>query len=177
MPLNRFITFVKPYLNLVAAAIAAWLVAKANVLGISGLGNGSELQTGIAAGLTFIATQAVTQLGDLKWLKGHHLALVGDAQVQAAVLAAPSPAFVAEPGSEGDVLAQLGELLPSDGEEFAIGDLDGPPRMPVDEPPVQPSAARAEALPGDDEEFAAPPPDETNMPVQPSQVELEGALA
>lgn len=135
MPLNRFITFVKPYLNLLAGAIAAWLIAKANVLGIPGLGeHGSEMQIGIAAALAWGVTQLATQLGDLKWLKGHHLTMIGDAELrtaaqQARAAAAPPEAFV-----------------------------------PIDED-----------LPGDDEEFTAPPPDETNMPIQPSQA--EGVLA
>jgi hypothetical protein len=34
-----------------------------------------------------------------------------------------------------------------------------------------------EELPSDDEEFAAPPPDETNMPIQPSQFEAEALPA
>jgi hypothetical protein len=34
-----------------------------------------------------------------------------------------------------------------------------------------------EDLPGDDEEFAAPPPDETNVPIQPSQFDAEEVLA
>jgi hypothetical protein len=139
MPLNRFITFVKPYLNLLAGAIAAWLIAKANVLGIPGLGeHGNDLQIGIAAALVWGVTQLGTQLGDQKWLKGHHLALIGEAEVRAAAqqalaTAAPSAALLS---IEGD-------------------------------------------LPDDDEELAAPPPDETNVPIQPSQVQAQadGALA
>jgi hypothetical protein len=137
MPLNRFITFVKPYVNLLAGAIAAWLIAKANVLGIAGLGeHGNELQVAIAAALAWGVTQLATQLGDLKWLKGHHLTMIGEAELRAAAqqaraVAAPPEAFV-----------------------------------PIDDD-----------LPGDDEEFAAPPPDETNMPIQPSQAQAEGVLA
>ena len=134
MPLNRFITFIKPYINLAAGAIAAWLIAKANVLAIPGLGaHGNELQTGIAAALVWGLTQLATQTGDLKWLKGPHLAIVGDAEVQAAALQAPAVVSLV------------------DAEHEALMALD-------------------EDLPGDDEEFAAPPPDETNMPIQPSQV-------
>ena len=137
MPLNRFITFVKPYLNLLAGAITAWLIAKANVLGIPGLGeHGDQLQIGIAAALAWGVTQLVTQIGDLKWLKGHHLLMIGEAEVQAAAqqaqaAAAPSAACV----------------------------------------PIE------EDLPDDEEELTAPPPDETNMPIQPSQVQADGAVA
>jgi hypothetical protein len=143
MPLNRFITFIKPYINLAAGAIAAWLIAKANVLGIPGLGqHGNELQIGIAAALAWGVTQLATQMGDLKWLKGHHLAMIGEAEVEvAAVQAAAVPSAVG-----------------IDAAQEAIMTLD-------------------EELPSDDEEFAAPPPDETNMPIQPSQFEAEALPA
>ena len=144
MPLNRFIAFIKPYLNLAAGAIAAWLIAKANMLGIPGLGqHGNELQIGITAALAWGVTQLATQMGDLKWLKGHHLALIGEAEVRAAAVqaaAAVSPATVLDAGHE------------------ALTALD-------------------EEFPSDDEEFAAPPPDETNMPIQPSQFEAEAVPA
>ena len=145
MPLNRFIAFIKPYINLAAGAIAAWLVAKANVLGIPGLGeHGNELQIGIAAALAWGVTQLATQMGDLKWLKGHHLALIGEAEIQAAALQATVAA--------------------------------APPAVALDAG-YEPSTSIGEDLPGDDEEFAAPPPDEANMPVQPSQVEPEAVPA
>ena len=141
MPFNRFITFIKPYINLAAGAIAAWLIAKANVLGIPGLGDhGNELQTGIAAALVWGLTQLATQMGDLKWLKGHHLAMVADAELQAAAL--QSPAVVPLVDAEHEALMALDEDLP-----------------------------------GDDEELASPPPDETNMPIQPSQVQADGVPA
>jgi hypothetical protein len=144
MPLNRFITFIKPYLNLLAGAIAAWLIAKANVLGIPGLGeHGSDLQIAITAGLVWGLTQLVTEIGDLKWLKGHHVSMIADADVQAAALQAPQPV-----------------LLPS-------ASLD----------PEEDLISADEDLPDDDEEFAAPPPDETNMPIQPSQSQFDGVPA
>lgn len=87
-PPNRLIAFFKPYLNLLAGAIAAWLVAKANVLGIPGLGeNGDELQTRIAALLVWLLTQGAAQLGDLKWLQGHHVEMASQASLNAARIA------------------------------------------------------------------------------------------
>ena len=143
MPLNRFITFIKPSLHLIAGAIAAWLSAKATVLGIPGLGeHGDDLQVAIAAALAWGVTQLVTQIGDLKWLTGHHLVMTGDAAVQVAALQAPAI-------ETSDV--------PIDPEHEAFMALD-------------------EELPDDDTEFAAPPPDETNMPVQPSQSTADGIL-
>lgn len=90
LPLNRFVAFVKPGLNLLAAGIAAWLVAKANVLGIPGLDE-ANTATWIAAGLTGLLTQGALQIGDLKWLKGHHITIEADAAVTAAALAPVAP--------------------------------------------------------------------------------------
>jgi hypothetical protein len=135
MPFNRFITFVKPYLNLLAGAISAWIIAKANVLDIPSLGeHGDEMTTAIAAALAWIVTQGAAQLGDAKWLKGHQLSLVGDAEVQAAALQAPASVMPLGIGidPEHDALMELDDDLPDDEEEFAA---------PPDESntPVQPS--------------------------------------
>lgn len=123
MPLNRFITFIKPYLNLLAAAISAWLIAKANVLDIPGLGeHGDELTTAIAAGLAFVVTELATQLGDTKWLKGHHLSLAGDADVQVASMQAPASAPPSAVGIDPEheaLMALDDEELVDDDEEFA----------------------------------------------------------
>jgi hypothetical protein len=146
MPLNRFITFIKPYINLLAGAIAAWLVAKANILGIPGLGeHGNELLIAIAAALVWGVTQLATQVGDLKWLKGHHLTMIAAAELQAGVQAAA---------------------------------LQAPDAAPVSHHPEQDElVATDDDLPADDEELAAPPPDETNMPIQPSRAQAGGAPA
>ena len=194
MPLNRFITFVKPYINLLAGAIAAFLIAKANVLGIPGLGeHGDELTVAIAGALAWLVTQGAAQLGDLKWLKGHQLQIVGDAQVQAALMTAqplPAPAGAAQAES----LYAFDENLPSDEEEFATANGAATRSYAVEHPGAAPDAEYDfdveefddtaygallpyEDLPGDDEELASPPPDETNTPIQPSQVELQGASA
>ena len=141
MPLNRFIALIKPYLNVIAGALAAWLIAKANVLHIPGLGeHGDELTTAIAAGLAWLLTQGVTQLGDLRWLRGHHLTLMGDTEVQVAGLQAPSPMT--------------------------------PPTWATYDPDHDELMAAEEELPSDDEEFATPPPDASNMPLQQSQAEV-----
>jgi hypothetical protein len=178
MPFNRFITFVKPYINLTAGAIAAWLVAKANVLAIPGLGeHGNELQIGIAAALTWGVTQFATQMGDLKWLKGHHVAIAGDAEVQAAALQATavSPPSVAV-DAEHAALMSTGEDLPDDETEFGAPPLHDPVVVAAAVEP-QELLTIDEDLPDDDEEFAAPPPDETNVPIQPSQFDAEEVLA
>jgi hypothetical protein len=181
MPLNRFITFVKPYINLTAGAIAAWLVAKANVLAIPGLGeHGNDLQIGIAAALAWGLTQLATQTGDLKWLKGHHLSIVGDAEVQAAALQAPAvapPSVAVDP--EHAALMSTDEDLPDDETEFGAPPVHDPMVVPaLVESDVQHEELLSidEDLPDDDEELAAPPPDETNMPIQPSQFSAEEVL-
>jgi hypothetical protein len=151
MPLNRFITFIKPYINLLAGAIAAWLVAKTNILGIPGLGeHGNELQIAIAAALVWGATLLATQVGDLKWLKGHHLTMIAAAELQAEVQAAALQAAARQ--------AQDAAPVPHDPEHDEL-------------------VATDDDLPADDEELAAPPPDETNMPIQPSRAQAGGAPA
>lgn len=158
MPLNRFITFIKPYLNLVAGAIAAWLVAKANVLGMPGLDQ-ANATTWIAGALAWLATQGATQLGDLKWLKGHHIALAGDTQVQAAAIAAPTPAPPSAAGVDPDheALIALDEQLPDDEEELADTIIDDAMPDDVDVArPVMPSEVALEGEPDEDDEDVPP---------------------
>lgn len=133
---NRFVTFIKPWINLGAGAIAAWLVAKANVLGIPGLDQ-ENTATWVAGALVWGLTTGVTQLGDLKWIKGHHISIEADATVTAAALHPVPP-------------------------DEALEDLAG-----VHDPEVESASADV----SDEDELAAPPPpDESNTPVQPSQV-------
>lgn len=122
IPLNRFVTFVKPWLNLAAGAVAAWLVAKANVLGLPGLGSHQqELATWLAGAGVWVLTTVIAQVGDLKWLKGHHIELVNDGEIAAAALVhAPSlPAPPAGEFTDADADHVPVEDLPSDDEEFA----------------------------------------------------------
>lgn len=138
LPFNRFVTFVKPWINLVAGAVAAYLVAKANVLGIPGLDE-ENTATWIAAGLVWAMTTGVSQLGDLKWIKGHHISIAADAEVTAAALA-PVPADQAMADLTGGVHDE--EVLAASPDVSDEEELASPP----------------------------PPPDETNTPVQPSQI-------
>lgn len=143
MTLNRFIAFVKPYLNLLAGGLAAWLVAKLNVLGIPGLGDHqNELATGLAAAGVWALTQGAAQLGDLKWLKGHHVQLAADAAVQAAAL---TPAPITS--------------VPLSYEPIDLHPLAG--RV---EPTVH---VVEEELPSDEEEFGSPPPESATTPDAP----------
>ncbi len=142
IPLNRFITFFKPYINLIAAGISAWIIAKLNVLSIPGLGeNGDQLTAGIAAGLTFLVTTIITQLGDNKWLKGHHIQIAGDAAVQTRLLTNTMSVMpeVVSVDPVHEVLMDTGEDLPTDEEEFGVVDDDGDLEPPPTSPPVQPS--------------------------------------
>lgn len=105
IPFNRFVAFAKPYINLLAGALAAWLVAKLNVLGIPGLGeHENELATGLTAAGVWALTQGAAQLGDLRWLKGHHIEIIAQAKVDAAA-ATQTPS--------------TGTVVVSDEEEFA----------------------------------------------------------
>jgi hypothetical protein len=74
IPIARFVTMVKPGINLLAGGVAAWLVAKVNIVGILGLDQ-VQLATQIAAGVTGLLTTALLQIGDIYWVKGHHIEL------------------------------------------------------------------------------------------------------
>jgi len=76
IPINRFVTFVKPYINWLTALLAAWLVAKVNVFGIAGLDQ-SNLQTYLGFALTGGLVAGLHFLADNKWLNGHHIELLG----------------------------------------------------------------------------------------------------
>jgi hypothetical protein len=92
IPLNRVVAFAGPYVSLIAGGVAAWLVAKANVLGVPGLDQ-ANTATWIAGALTLALTAVLSQVGQSSWLKGHHIELEGTALVQAAALTpAPAPA-------------------------------------------------------------------------------------
>lgn len=135
LPFNRFVAFVKPWINLVAGAVAAFLVAKANVLGIPGLDE-ENTATWIAAALVWALTTGVTQLGDLKWIKGHHITIAADAEVTAAALA-PVPADQAVADLTGGVHDPEVEAVSadvSDEEEFSA-----PPPPDNTNTPEQPS--------------------------------------
>jgi hypothetical protein len=69
---DRIVAFVGPYIGLVAAAVAAWLVAKLNVLGLPGLDE-KNTETFLAAALTFGIAAGLHALGSWQWLKGRHI--------------------------------------------------------------------------------------------------------
>lgn len=120
IPFNRFVTFLKPYLNIAGAAVAAWLIAKVNVLGIHGLdSHKDQLATGLTAAGTGIITWGAAQLGDLKWLKGHHIELeLGGAAAAAGTAAPEVHVTVQDPGGDPGVEDVHAEQLPSDEEEL-----------------------------------------------------------
>lgn len=74
IPFNRVVAFVAPFITLISASVAAWLVAKVDVLGLPHMDQGNT-QTYIAAGLTFAVTAGLHALGSWQWLKGHHIQL------------------------------------------------------------------------------------------------------
>jgi hypothetical protein len=74
IPINRIVAWLGPTIAIIASALAAWLVAKVNILGLAGL-NKSNLQTYITAGVTFGVAAGLHALGGLSWLRGHHIQL------------------------------------------------------------------------------------------------------
>jgi hypothetical protein len=117
IPLNRVVAFAGPYIALASGGIAAWLVAKVNVIGIPGLDQ-ANIATYIAAGGTLLLTAALTWLGHSKWLQGHHITIAADAEVQAAAVSTnsepPSHALLGEP-----IAGQLGHVEVPHGDEEA----------------------------------------------------------
>lgn len=135
IPLNRVIAFAGHYISIGSGLIAAWIVAKLNLLGFHELSVDSLAQS-IAGGATFVLTTGLAHLGQSKWLTGHHIELEGIvaqqvAAVSAAVLPPPDATGV---DPEHDELMAAGDDLPSDEEEFADApDQDG--RAAPDVPP------------------------------------------
>jgi hypothetical protein len=120
IPFNRIVAFAGPYISLTAGVIATWLIAKLNALGIAGLDQ-SDLAQQLGGALTFTLVAVLSWMGQSQWLKGHQLQLVGDANVQAAAVAAAAPTAVeVPPDPEHDALMSWGEDLPDDDEEFAM---------------------------------------------------------
>jgi hypothetical protein len=112
--------------------VAAWLVAKVNILGIEGLDH-DTVATQISAALMFTVMAGLTWLGQSKWLAGHHIEMQSDALVASAVLSGGTVADPPIEDDDDDVVAEtiIDEGLPTDAEEAAIapnGDTaDGTP--------------------------------------------------
>jgi len=128
IPINRVVAFAGPYISIVAGALAAWLVARANVLGVPGLDE-RNLATDISAALSFVLVAVLSWLGSAKWLAGHRIAMQGDALVAAAALAAPVAVAVpvaASSDEEAFAAATLTRLAPGE-QPSRMDDEDGDP--------------------------------------------------
>lgn len=146
IPLNRAVAFAGPYISLLAGALAAWLVAKLNVLGLPGLGEHQhELATGLAAAGTWALATAVAHLGQMKWLKGVHVEMASEGAVAAAALAAPGEPVRLEPATlVTNIEPVVGATYMGSGEWLLPGTGEG--------------VVGSELLVTDDVEFASPPP-------------------
>lgn len=81
--IERVVAFLGPLFSIVAGGVAAWLVARVNLVGVLGLDQ-AQLASQIAAGLSGLTAAVLTWLGQQQWLKGQHIIL--QAQAQAATL-------------------------------------------------------------------------------------------
>lgn len=171
IPFNRFVTFIKPYINVAGASIAAWLVAKTNVLGIPGLGEHEhEIATGIAAGGVALITWAAAQIGDLRWLKGHHIEMSA-AAASAGVALPPDMHHAGEEGAFAPA-AVVAPFVPATADVAHFpppAEAHQTGEEGVFDPTVEDLAHTA--LPSDAEEFASPPPAGGTKVVQPSQTD------
>jgi hypothetical protein len=153
-PVNRIVAFLGPYISVISGALASWLLAQENVLGLFNLPR-DQLAAAIAQGGIFLITTAVTWAGQHKWLTGHQIVLAAaaapvlDIDLPALPLPAetePAPATIDPPPDAGPGGADPppagvtdGEPLPSDFEEAnALPDNGGDPqaRVTPDSPEV-----------------------------------------
>ncbi|MEA2371782.1 MAG: hypothetical protein QOH12_2176 [Solirubrobacteraceae bacterium] len=164
-PLNRIIAFGGPYISVVAGAIAAWLVAKLDVLGIRGLGE-NDLAQQLAGALTFLVTSGLSWIGHSRWLDGHHIELAGAGQLQAAALVAEAqqplalPPPIAAPGAAADpspAASGAGPTAAADPAAAAPTPRPTPPLDPAAEDERDATTPWSADLPDDGEEFAMPP--------------------
>lgn len=137
IPLNRIVAFAGPYIAVVSGGAATWLVAHVDVLALPGVGSRDHLATLIAGGIAGGFTAGLTWLGHSKWLKGHHIELVGAAQVQAAGLTNGSlPPHL--PVGADDLDGIDDEDLPDDADELRnVPELD-PGEMSAGQDPGEP---------------------------------------
>jgi hypothetical protein len=177
LPLDRVVAFAGPYISVVAGAVASWLVAKANVLGIGGLDE-TNVATQVAGALTFLVVVVLSWVGQSRWLTGVQIALRSDARVASAALAAPSappspPPVQPWPSRSAATASPFTRpptiVVPEDAEiadADAVAAATAPAATPEDPPPA--AAPAADAIPDGT-------PDELR-PVMPSEVPLQGEL-
>lgn len=152
IPANRVIAFLGPTIAAISTAVAAYLVAKVNVLGIPGLDQ-ANVQTYVAGGLTAALVAGLHALGGLSWFKGQHIILEGEAREKEAQ---------ASPG----LVSGVGRLLTSGVDDDDPDDEEGDDVDPMlaDLPVTDPST-----LPED--YFGSGETDESRVLVQPPQAE------
>lgn len=133
IPIERIVAFFGPYITVISAAIATWLVAKVNVLGLPGLDQ-HNTATWIAAAITFAITAGLHALGGWAWLKGRHIELQGDSgvRIQEAAAAATKqhfpPAQTAQLAGDPDPDADPDDVPPG----LAARKPDDPGAIPPD---------------------------------------------
>lgn len=147
--LNRVVAFTGPYVSVVAAALATWIIAKANALGIAGLDQDATTQQ-IAAAITFILTAALSWAGQSKWLRGHQLWEMAQAEQQTQLLAQPQEPPTA-PNRIPDAFDDDDECAPTVVDHAMVAEPAG---IDDDTRPVMPSEIDLEGEP-DEPELAA----------------------
>lgn len=81
IPFDRVVTFILPYVSVVAGFLSTWLVTNVGVLGIFNVTQ-SSLEGVITSVIIFAITTGAAELGRSQWLKGRHIELTGIAQEQ-----------------------------------------------------------------------------------------------
>jgi hypothetical protein len=69
IPINQVVAFLKPYLNMAASALAAWLLVHVHALGLFHITQ-DKLAGWVVAGVIFVVTFLAQEAKDHHWLKG-----------------------------------------------------------------------------------------------------------
>lgn len=76
IPFDRVVTFILPYVSVVAGLLSTWLLTNIHVLGLFNLNHDQVAQT-ISQLVVFALTAGAAELGRSQWLKGRHIELEG----------------------------------------------------------------------------------------------------
>ena len=94
-PTNRIVAFLGPYISVVSATVATWLIAHLHVGSILDVTQ-NQVASAISQAVIFLVTAGLTYLGQQQWMKGHHILLAqgrdGSGTPQAPAPATPAAA-------------------------------------------------------------------------------------
>lgn len=106
-PANRIVAFLGPYISLISATVATWLIVHLHVGSVFNVTQ-DQVASAISQGVVFILTGLLTYFGQHQWLKGHQILLAqGRVDGQGAAAGTAGAAAGANGGSPGDQANQI----------------------------------------------------------------------